>query len=121
MLQAIVKKGKVLPESVPAPDVGNKTVLISVVNSCISAGTEMSRVSESGKSLVQKVLEKPEKVKKAIDLLKAQGVATLRDKINDMTESVTPIGYSVAGIVLKVGASVNNFHPGDHVAAAGTA
>ena len=47
MLQAIVKKGKVLPEQIPAPNVSKGCVLIKVVNSCISAGTEMSGVSSS--------------------------------------------------------------------------
>ena len=39
MLQAIVKKGRVIAENVPAPNVSKEGLLIKVVNSCISAGT----------------------------------------------------------------------------------
>ena len=56
MIQAIVKKGKVLAEQIPAPSVSKGCVLIKVVNSCISAGTEISGVSNSGKSLIRRAL-----------------------------------------------------------------
>jgi predicted dehydrogenase/threonine dehydrogenase-like Zn-dependent dehydrogenase len=120
MLQAIVKKGKVLSETIPVPDVQPKTVLIRVVNSCISTGTEISRVSQSGKPLLKKVLEQPERMNKAINLLKTQGLASLRDKLDGLAESAIPIGYSVAGIVIKTGSLVTDIKPGDNVAAAGT-
>ena len=48
MLQAIVKKGRVVSESVPAPVVSHGSVLVKVLYSCISAGTEISGVKESG-------------------------------------------------------------------------
>ena len=41
MIQALIKKGRVLPEEVPAPVVSPGSVFIKVVNSCISAGTEL--------------------------------------------------------------------------------
>ena len=56
MIQAVVKKGKVLGETVPAPNVSEGSILIKVVNSCISAGTEMSNVAETGKPLIKRVL-----------------------------------------------------------------
>lgn len=59
VLQAVVKKGKVLAESVPSPNVTEGSLLIKVVNSCISAGTEMSNVSETGKSLIKRALDQP--------------------------------------------------------------
>ena len=58
MIQAIVKKGKVLAEQIPTPNVSKGCVLIKVVNSCISAGTEISGVSNSGKSFIKEFMIK---------------------------------------------------------------
>ena len=76
MIQAVVKKGKVLGEIVPAPGVEKNKLLIKVINSCISTGTETSGVSNSSKSLFQKAKEKPEKVTKVINKLKADGISS---------------------------------------------
>ena len=46
-----IKKGNTILEEVPLPKVKKGSVLIKVVNSCISAGTEMTSVKASGKSL----------------------------------------------------------------------
>ena len=54
MKQALIKKGKVYAEEVPAPVVEEGHVLIKVVNSCISVGTELSGVTSSGESLIKK-------------------------------------------------------------------
>ena len=44
MRQAIISKGKVSAQEVSAPNVNPGSLLIKVVNSCISAGTEISNV-----------------------------------------------------------------------------
>ena len=62
MLQASVKKGKVFTEEVPAPQVSEGYILIKVVKSCISTGTEMHGIMRSKRSLVQKAIEKPDKL-----------------------------------------------------------
>ena len=119
MFQAIAKKGRVLPVDVPAPHVSPGSVLIKVVNSCISAGTELSKVAGSGKSLISRALEKPEKIKKALDLARSEGIAKTVCLIAEKRDTSSPTGYSVAGIVLAVGEGIEDFHPGDHVAAGG--
>lgn len=62
MKQALVKKGIVIGEEVPAPVVSEGSVLIKVVNSCISAATEMSGVTSSGTPLIKRILKQPEKI-----------------------------------------------------------
>ena len=62
MLQVFVKKGKVITEDVPAPIVSEGSILIKVLHSCISAGTEVSSVEDSKISLIRKVIEKPERI-----------------------------------------------------------
>ena len=119
MKQAIVKKGKVFPVEVPAPLVSKGCVLIKVVSSCISAGTEVSSVQGSGKSLIKRALEQPQNVKKVIDMIKSDGIATAYAKVKGKVETESVTGYSLSGVIIAVGDSVNRFHVGDHVAAAG--
>ena len=119
MIQAIVKKGKVLAEQIPAPSVSRGCVLIKVVNSCISAGTEISGVSNSGKSLIRRALEQPENVKKVISMIKSDGIASVYAKVKGKLDSGNPTGYSLSGVVIAVGEGVSNFEIGERVAAAG--
>jgi predicted dehydrogenase/threonine dehydrogenase-like Zn-dependent dehydrogenase len=119
MLQAIVKKGKVLPETIPAPDKRAGFVLIRVINSCISAGTEISGLAESGKTIFQKVMNQPEKALKALDMARNQGLGVVYDKIKGNLDAGTQTGYSISGIVIDIGDGVTQFKPGDPVAAAG--
>ena len=119
MIQALVKKGQVLPSNVPAPVVSPGGVLIQVVNSCISAGTELAGVQASGKSLIRRAFEQPEKVAKVFKMLKDNGPAYTIAKINGHLEAGTPLGYSAAGVVLAVGQGVTDLHPGQYVTAAG--
>ena len=119
MIQALVKKGKVLCEEVPAPVVSKGSVLIKVVNSCISAGTEVSGVTASGKSLVKRAFEQPEKIAKVLKMLKSNGIAKTYKKVVGEVEASNPTGYSISGVVIGIGEGVSNFEIGDKVAAAG--
>lgn len=119
MIQAIVKKGKVLGEEVSSPNVSKGAVLIKVVNSCISAGTEMSGISNSGKSLIKRAMEQPQNVKKVIDMVKSDGISKAYSKVKGKLDGGNPTGYSISGVVIAVGDGVIKFKVGDSVAAAG--
>jgi predicted dehydrogenase/threonine dehydrogenase-like Zn-dependent dehydrogenase len=119
MIQAIVKKGMVLGAQVPAPVISDGGVLIKVVNSCISAGTEISGVQNSGKPIFKRILEQPEKLKKVIDMTLSDGIQKTLAQVKGLLDLGTPTGYSVSGIVLGVGKNVKNLKSGDRVAAAG--
>lgn len=119
MLQAIIKKGKVLAEEVPSPILSEGEVLIAVSFSCISAGTELKSVGNSGENLLVRAMKQPENLKKVIDLAKAQGIAKAFSKVQQKVKYGTPTGYSNAGVVIAVGSGVKNFQIGDKVAAAG--
>lgn len=119
MIQAIVKKGKVLGEQISAPQASKGSLLIKVVNSCISAGTEISGVSNSGKSLIKRALEQPENVKKVINMVKSDGIASAYSKVKGQLDSGNPTGYSISGVVIATGKGVSGFEVGDSVAAAG--
>ncbi len=119
MIQAIIKKGRVLPEDVPAPVVSDGAVLIKVANSCISAGTELTGVAGSGRSLIKRALEQPGNVKKVLNMVRTEGVAKAIARVKGVLDAGSPTGYSISGIVLATGKGVNDLQPGDKVAAAG--
>jgi len=119
MIQALIKKGRVLPEEVPAPVVSPGSVLIKVINSCISAGTELSGVTGSGKSLIKSAIEQPENVKKVLNMVRSEGIARTYAKVMGKLQTDSPTGYSISGVVIAIGEGVTDFKPGDRVAAAG--
>ena len=119
MIQAIVKKGKVLGESVPSPNVSKGSVLIKVVNSCISAGTEISGVQASGKSIIKRVLEQPQNIQKVLNMVESDGISRAYAKIQGKLDIGKPTGYSISGVVIATGDSVSEFQVGDSVAASG--
>lgn len=118
MRQVVVKKGTVLTLKVPMPRVSGKNVLVQVKYSCISAGTEMMSVSQSEKNIVKKALEQPQKVKQAIDMVKANGIVSVLQKV-EATGNAKPLGYSASGVVIEVGDEITDIKIGDEVAVAG--
>ncbi|MFH2035103.1 MAG: bi-domain-containing oxidoreductase [Candidatus Zixiibacteriota bacterium] len=119
MRQAIIKKGLVIGEEIPAPVVSDGSLLIKVVNSCISAGTEMGGVRSSSEPIIKRALEQPEKIKKVFNMVRDVGIFKAYQTISGKLDSGVPTGYSTAGVVIGVGAGVTEYAVGDHVAAAG--
>lgn len=119
MLQGIVKKGKVFAETVPAPSISDGHILIKVINSCISAGTEISNVTASNKSFVKKILEQPARVKKALSLFQTSSLTGAMEQLKVKVDNEKPTGYSAAGIVIGTGKGTTKFSIGDKAAAAG--
>jgi predicted dehydrogenase/threonine dehydrogenase-like Zn-dependent dehydrogenase len=119
MKQALLKKGIVYPVELPEPTIKKGHVKIKVYHSCISAGTEMSGVKESRKSLLKKAIDNPQKITAALAYYKNQGVSKTKDKLNVVAESFKESGYSISGEVIELGEDVNNFSVGDFVSAGG--
>ena len=62
---------------------------------------------------------RPDQLKKVLDTVQQQGpLNTYRKAINQL-DSYTPLGYSLAGIVVEVGRGAEQFHVGQLVACAG--
>ncbi|WP_323665201.1 bi-domain-containing oxidoreductase [Aliarcobacter butzleri] len=119
MIQAIIKRGKVLGEETPTPNVSEGSLLIKVVNSCISAGTEMSGVTNSGKSLIKRAMEQPAQVAKVINMAKTVGLQKTIAKVKGTLDAGNATGYSISGVVIAIGYGVEGFEVGDRVTAAG--
>lgn len=119
MKQILVKKGLVFEAELPSPEIKEGAIKIQVLYSCISAGTELSSVSSTGKSILQRVTEKPEIIGRAFEKISKMGLKSYWDSVQTELNQALPLGYSLAGKVIEIGKDVQNFKVGDLVAAAG--
>lgn len=119
MKQILLKKGMVHSVEIPEPATKAGYVKIKVFHSCISAGTEITGISESRKSLLRKVIDKPQKIITAAGYLKNQGVKSTKDKLSSISDKYLESGYSISGQVVEIGKEVNNLSEGDLIAAGG--
>lgn len=119
MKQVLIKGGGVIVEDVPAPQVGEKNILVRVEYSCISAGTELAGVSMSGMPLYRRALKQPENVARVLDMMRDQGIKRTIDRVRGKLSAGSPTGYSAAGRIIAIGSQVDGFSVGDRVACAG--
>jgi len=120
MIQAILKKGRVVGENVPLPSVSEGSALIKVLYSCISVGTETASVQASNKSLIKRALEQPENVKKVLNMAKSIGLSETFEKVKKKWETGSVLGYSLSGVILAIGSGIKDFKVGDKVVCAGS-
>lgn len=121
MKQVLIRRGRAEVAEVPAPLIEKGHVLVEVAYSLISAGTEMSGVEGSGKSMVQRALQQPDKVLQVVDHLRKQGLQRTVARVRGQLDAGHATGYSCAGTVIQVGEGVTDLHVGDRVACAGAA
>ncbi len=95
-------------------------ILVQNVCSLISAGTEKSVISIAKKSLVGKAMDRPDRVKQVLQMLKTEGFWAVYEKVQTKLSAPLSMGYSAAGIVKAVGEGVTGVRVGDRVACAGT-
>ena len=119
MRQVLTSTEGIKVVDVPAPGVNDKTILVRVQHSCISVGTEIAGVKAASEPLYRRALRQPEKVLRAINLLREKGFAATVNRIHSAGSGV-PLGYSAAGTVVACGEDVSLFGTGDRVACAGS-
>lgn len=113
------KSGEIKVVDVPAPVVAPGRVLVRNAFSVVSAGTERATVELGQASLIGKARQRPDLVKQVFDTVKREGIAAAVHKVQSRLDEWKALGYSSAGVVLEVGASVAGFAVGDRVACAG--
>ncbi len=119
MKQIIFKKGKAQLVDTPAPVLSPNSVLIKVVSSCISAGTELSSMIGSKDGLIKRAMKQPDNIIKVASYAREEGFLKTVNMLKAKKNNVDASGYSIAGIVIGVGNNINDFVIGDRVAAAG--
>ena len=119
MKQVLLKSGKIFVDDVPKPQVGSKNILVKVLHSCISPGTEMSTVKSSGEPLYRRVLKKPEYISKVLKMVSENGISHTKNMLKGKISAPEALGYSAAGKIIAVGSEVIEYKVGDYVACAG--
>jgi len=113
------KSGELIVLDAPVPACRPGGVLVQSLFSLISTGTEMMKVHEAGLSMVGKARARPDQVRKVLDTVAQQGAMTTYKKVMNRLDSYTPLGYSLCGVVIEVGAGAEEFKVGQLIAAAG--
>ena len=113
------KSGELAVLDVPAPVWRPGGVLVRSLFSLISTGTEMMKVNEASMSMVGMARARPDQVRKVLDQVQQQGLATTYKKVMNKLDSYTPLGYSLCGVVTEVGKGAEEFKVGQLVACAG--
>jgi threonine dehydrogenase-like Zn-dependent dehydrogenase len=113
------KSGEIRLQDVDWPALKPGGVLVRSHYSVISSGTEGMKVREGKLSYLGKARARPDQLKKVLQTLKQQGLVATYNKVMNKLDSLTPLGYSLAGEVLALGADAGEFHIGQRVACAG--
>jgi predicted dehydrogenase/threonine dehydrogenase-like Zn-dependent dehydrogenase len=113
------KTGDLSVLDVPVPTCRPGGVLVRSLYSLISTGTEMMKVTEANLSLVGKARARPDQVHKLVEAISRQGLRATYSKAMSQLSSYTPLGYSMAGVVIEVGSGAEEFKVGQLVACAG--
>lgn len=113
------KTGAIRLEDVNVPALKSGGVLVKSLYSVISAGTEGMKVKEGKMSYIEKAQARPDQVKKVLQTVQQQGLVATYNKVMNKLDSLTPLGYSLSGIVTAVGTGAEEFAIGQRVACAG--
>ena len=113
------RSGELALLEVPMPAARPGGVVVRTEFSLISTGTEMMKINESKLSLLGKARARPDQVKKVMQSVSQQGLRATYRKVSDRLDSYTPLGYSLCGEIVEVGAGMEHLAVGQRVACAG--
>jgi predicted dehydrogenase/threonine dehydrogenase-like Zn-dependent dehydrogenase len=121
-MQQIVQKlktGQLQIIEVPIPSVQKGFLLVRNHYSLVSPGTESSTIKTARKGYIGKAKERPQQVKQAVDVLKAQGPIQAYRAVMKKLDAYSPLGYSCAGEVIGLHSDTSGYAIGDRVACGG--
>lgn len=111
--------GPVRVVDVPRPVAGPTEVLVRVLASVVSPGTERAVTSLAQSSLLAKARARPDLVRQVIRKAQVEGVMPTLHSVKARLDTDMPLGYSAAGIAVAVGEAVGNISLGQIVATGG--
>jgi polar amino acid transport system substrate-binding protein len=121
MLQLIqnLRSGEMQLLETPMPALGEGSVLVRCAYSLISAGTEGKRVYDARLGYVAKARARKKEVNQILQSIRVNGLQTTYRLVSNKLDTPAPMGYSCAGEVVAVGASVRHLRVGDKAACGG--
>lgn len=114
-----LRTGETYIENVPCPMVQSGHVLIRTLQTLVSVGTEKMLVDFGKASLIEKARQQPDKVRMVLDKIKTDGLVPTVEAVRAKLDQPIPMGYCNVGVVVKCGAGVEGFSPGDRVVSNG--
>ena len=114
-----LKTGAVVVTETPDPAPGSGRLIVRVQASLLSAGTESAQVAKGRQSLLSKIREKPQLIRKGLDELRERGLAGVREKLAGKYEGYAELGYSAAGLIVHSDGDSGDLAPGTLIACAG--
>mgnify|MGYP001044624143 CR=1 FL=1 len=100
---------------VPTPTPRDQEVVILTKCSLLSAGTERMLANFARASMLEKVTQNPDRVKKLVAKVVKDGVAPTISAVKSQLNEPTQLGYCNVGIVIDIGRAVTKFKVGDMV------
>jgi predicted dehydrogenase/threonine dehydrogenase-like Zn-dependent dehydrogenase len=113
------RDGRIQVVEARLPSLKARWVLVANRVSLISAGTERTKMELGAKNLAQKARARPDLLKKVVERARSEGIGSALAAAKDRLDALTPLGYSSAGMVMRVGAGVEGIATGDRVACGG--
>ena len=117
--QIFIDKGRLITKKVPELSCRAGEVIVDVAFSAFSSGTEFGELTKSSHSLLARARKSPEKIGKAIEMVKAVGIKNTINFVEDSQLAIQATGYSLAGVVRTVGEGITDLAVGDTVACSG--
>ncbi len=112
-----VRSGRTSVKEIPAPIALPGHLIVAAAASAISAGTERFVVDLARKSLIGKARQRPQDVRRVLQKMRDEGIRTTLTQVAAKLDEPMGLGYSAAGVVIECGHGVQEFKPGDRVAA----
>jgi len=113
------RTGEITVADVPAPRVAPGCLLVRVMASLVSAGTERTSSEFAARTILGKAVARPDLVREVVRKAQRDGIVSTIEAVRNRLDQPTGIGYSSAGSVITVGEGVTDILPGDFVACAG--
>ncbi|MSQ13516.1 MAG: oxidoreductase [Dehalococcoidia bacterium] len=104
---------------VPAPQRQRGHVLVRNLFSVVSPGTERAALTFARQNLLGKAQARPDLVRQALDKVRTDGLLPTLRAANERLDTLAPLGYSSAGVVMDVGEGAEQFQKGTLVACGG--
>ncbi|MBT7827878.1 MAG: oxidoreductase, partial [Bacteroidetes bacterium] len=114
-----LKKGTLKLEEVPIPTCKSNGMLVKTLYSAVSVGTERMKLKNADMNYLQMAKAKPDQVKQVLETVAQQGIKSAYRKVMNKLDSISPLGYSCSGEIIKLGSNVMDFKVGDKVAIGG--